>query len=99
MIAKLLIGLLNLIAKVVGILLFPIDALLVSFLPDVSNVLTNITYYMNLPFQVMGWLFSLLHIPSACFTLIVSYWVFKYAITGAASGIKLAITLYQKFKL
>ena len=99
MIGKLIIALLNIISKVVGILLLPLDLAVTALLPDLSNVMTSITNYLNLPLQVMGWVFSLVHIPSYCLQVIVMFWVFKYACTGAIAGTKKVITLYQRFKL
>ena len=43
MIGKLIIALLNIISKVVGILLLPLDLAVTALLPDLSNVMTSIT--------------------------------------------------------
>ena len=99
MIGKLIVGLLNIISKVVGILLLPLDYAVTALLPDLSNVITSITNYLNLPLQIMGWVFELVHIPKICLQIIVAFWVFKYACTGAIAGTKKVITLYQRFKL
>lgn len=99
MIGKLIIALLKIISKIIGILLLPIDSLLLALIPDLSTYISNIVYYINLPAQYMGWIFELFHVPAAVPVLIVSYWIFKYAVIGAASGVKLVITLYQRFKL
>lgn len=99
MIAKLIIGLLNIITKIVGIIMYPLDAIVVALIPDVSQAITNITYYLNLPSQFMGWILELFHIPSYATSLIIGYWVFKYAVIGATKGIKTTITLYQRFKM
>lgn len=98
MVAKLLIGFLNLITKIVGIIMLPLDTLVVNLIPSVGNTIYNITNYLNMPSEYMGWVFSLLHVPALALDLIISYWVFKYAVIGATAGVKKVITLYQRFK-
>lgn len=99
MISKLIIALLNLIQRVVAIIMFPLDALVTALVPDLSDTINSISTYLMLPGQYMGWIFELLHVPQACLLMIISYWVFKYAIIGATAGIKTVITLYRRFKL
>lgn len=98
MITKLIMALLNLITKVVGIIMAPIDGLVLALIPNLGNTIQSITYYLNLPSQIMGWVFRLVNVPNSALALIVSYWVFKYAVVGATSGVKKVITLYQRFK-
>lgn len=99
MIGKLIVALLKIISKVIGIMLTPIDALLLALIPDLSTYISSIVYYINLPAQYMGWILELFHVPAAVPVMVVAYWVFKYAVVGVASGIKWTITLYQRFKL
>lgn len=99
MIGKLILGLLNIISKIVSIILSPIDLLVSSMLPNVSSVLVSITTYLSLPARFMSWIFSLFHVPNIVPTLIIAYWVFKYGITTAISGTKKVITLYRRFKM
>lgn len=88
----------NVISKVASILLMPIDLILSSLLPDISYAIAYITEFMNLPFSIINWVFSLVHIPSIAIQLILSYWVFKYSVVGAIASTKYVITLYQRFK-
>lgn len=91
---------LKLIKKLTDLLFFPINAIIVNLLPSsVSNAISSITQYMQLPFQYMGWVLELLHVPTFALTLIIAYWVFKYAIVSSIAGIKKVIILYQRFKL
>ncbi len=99
MIAKLVMALLNIIGKIVSILLLPLDLAVTSLLPDLSGVMTSVSQYLRLPAQYMGWIFELVHIPAIVPTLIIAYWVFKYAVTGAVAGTKKVITLYRRFKM
>lgn len=99
MIAKLITALLKLIGKVASLLLLPLDLVVNNLLPDVSHAVYNITQYLNLPAQYMGWIFQLFNVPTLALTLIIAYWVFKYAVTGAVAGTKKVITLYQRFKI
>ena len=99
MIAKLILALLNAIGKIVGILLLPLDLAVSALLPDLSSVMVSITTYLTMPSRFMSWTFSLLHVPNIVPTLLISYWIFKYAVTGAVAGVKKVITLYQRFKM
>lgn len=98
MVSKIIMGLLNIITKIVSIILLPLDSLVTALLPDLSSSISDITYYLNLPSQFMGWIFELFHVPSLALSLIIAYWVFKYAVVGATAGVKKVITLYQRFK-
>lgn len=99
MITKIVMAFLTLITKVVGIIMGPIDVVVLALIPDLGNISDSIFYYMTLPSQYMGWIFELVHIPNQCLVLIISYWVFKYAVVGATAGVKKVISLYQRFKL
>lgn len=100
MVSAILNGFLKLIMKLTDILFFPINAIIVNLLPSsVSNALNSITQFMELPFQYIGWVFELVHVPTFALELIVAYWVFKYAIVSSVAGVKKVITLYQRFKL
>lgn len=98
MVTKIIMAFLKIITKIVSIILLPIDLLISNFLPDVNYALNSITQFMNLPADVMGWVFSVLHVPTSALSLLLAYWVYKYAVVGATSGVKKVITLYQRFK-
>lgn len=100
MISAIINGFLNLIMKLTDILLAPINLIIVNLLPtQINDSLTKITEFMELPFKYMGWIFELVHIPTTALTLIIAYWVFKYAVVSSVAGVKKVITLYQRFKL
>lgn len=100
MISKIINGILKLIMKLTDILFAPINLAITSLLPNnIQNALSSITQFMQLPFQFMGWIKELVHVPTLALELIIAYWVFKYAIVGSIAGVKRVITLYQRFKL
>lgn len=99
MIKSIINGIFSLIITIVNIVFLPINLAIDTLLPDVSNVLISIQTFLYLPTNCIGWLISLLHIPPLALTLIISYWVFKYAIVGATSGVKYVISVYKNFKL
>lgn len=100
MIGKIINGILKLIMKLTDLLFMPINLAITQLLPSsVQNALTSINQYMQLPFQFMGWIKELVHIPTLALELIIAYWVFKYAIVASIAGVKRVITLYQRFKL
>ena len=99
MFAKLINVIFKAITYVANLLMAPIDAIIVSNFPNVASALSSVTQFMTLPFQFMSWILALVHVPTTAITLIISYWIFKYAIVTSIATTKYVITLYQRFKL
>lgn len=98
MFGKIFLFILKLITELTTIILSPLDSLISTYLPDLANVLTSITQFMNLPISVMGWVFELVHIPTTLVALFVVAFISKYAIITASAGVKYVLTLYQRLK-
>lgn len=92
-------GIINLIIGFIALLLTPIDNLILSFLPDLSNAFTSIGSYLNVISQGLGWAISLTGLSSTALSLIVSYYVFKLTAPIGFYLIKLAIAWYNKLKV
>lgn len=86
------------IVGLVYIILQPIDAMILNFLPDLSNAFTGVANFLHLIGQSIGWAISASGLSSATFTLIISYYVFKLTAPMFMYFIKLALAWYYKIK-
>lgn len=98
MINALLTGIFNLIIGLVSVVLSPIDALIVQFLPDLSTGLSAIGSMFGLVDNVMGFCVSVSGLSSETLSLIVLYWTFKLTAPLAVSTVKSAIKWYNALK-
>ena len=98
MINAILTGIINLIIGLVSIILYPIDALIMSALPDLSNALTAVGSFLNLISTSIGWVISLTGLSSETLSLIVAYFTFKLTAPMLFYMIKLALDWYNKLK-
>lgn len=98
MINILLKGIISLIINLVSVLLTPIDNLILTVLPDLSNALTYIGNFLNIVGQSIGWAISLTGLSSTAISLIVMYYTFKLTAPVLFSTIKLALKWYDKLK-
>lgn len=98
MINALLTGIFNLIIGLVGVVLAPIDALITTFLPDLSTALSAIGAMFGLVDNVMGFCVSVTGLSSEALSLIVLYWTFKLTAPLAVSTVKSAIKWYKALK-
>ena len=98
MINALLQGVISLIIGLVNIILTPIDAIIVSALPDLSNAFTAIGSFLNVAGQSIGWVISLTGLSSSTISLVVTYYTFKLTAPFLFYMIKLALAWYNKIK-
>lgn len=98
MINKILMGIINLIVSLVSLILSPIDNLIASALPDLSNALTAVGNFFNLISYVIGWVVSATGLSQETLSLIVMYFTFKLTAPMLFYMIKLALSWYNKLK-
>lgn len=98
MINAILTGIINLIVGLVSLILAPIDALILSALPDLSNALTAVGSFLNLISTSIGWVISLTGLSNETLSLIVAYFTFKLTAPMLFYMIKLALDWYEKLK-
>lgn len=98
MINAILTGIIKLIVSLVDLILYPIDALITSSLPDLANALTAIGDFFGLISNVIGWVVSLTGLSNETISLIVMYFTFKLTAPLLFYMIKLAISWYDKLK-
>lgn len=98
MIGKILSGIFSLIISLVNVLLAPIDALISSALPDLSNALDSISSFFQFINTVIGYAIDASGLSDISIGLIVSYYVFVIGGTFSISVVKLALKWYEKLK-
>lgn len=98
MIGKILSGIIGLIISLVNLILSPIDNLITSALPDLSNALTSVGNFLNICLRSIGWVISLSGLSSACISIIIVYFVFKLTAPMLFYLIKLALSWYNRLK-
>ena len=98
MINAILTGIIKLIVSLVEIIMYPIDALITSALPDLANALTAIGDFFGLISNVVGWVVSLTGLSNETISLIVMYFTFKLTAPLLFYMIKLAVSWYDKLK-
>lgn len=98
MINALLKGIISLITSLVTTLLKPIDMLILSFLPDLSNAFTAIGNMLNFASQYIGFAIQITGLSNETLSLIVLYYTFKLTVPLMISTVKTAIKWYDKLK-
>lgn len=98
MINAILTGIIKLIVGLVSLILTPIDNLILSALPDLSNALTAVGNFFNLIGTSIGWVISVLGLSNETLSLIVLYFTFKLTAPMFFYMIKLALSWYNKLK-
>lgn len=87
------------VINLINLLLLPIDKLIQTYIPDLSNIFTNIGQLFNYIGSCIGWGISLLGIPQSVISLIIIYYTFKLTVPFIAYSIKLAIKWYTSLKI
>lgn len=98
MINAILKGIISLIIGLVSLILTPIDNLILTALPDLSNALTAVGNFLNLISNGIGWAVSLTGLSNESLSLIVMYFTFKLTAPMLFYMIKLALSWYNKLK-
>lgn len=98
MINKILMGIIKLIVSLVSIILTPIDNLIQSALPQLSNAFTAIGNFLNIISSSIGWCISLTGLSSETISLIVAYFTFTLTAPMLFYMIKLALSWYNRLK-
>ncbi|MBQ3021688.1 MAG: hypothetical protein IJD92_05655 [Bacilli bacterium] len=98
MINAILMGVIKLIVGLVSLILSPIDSIIISALPNLSNALSAVGSFLNLIAQGVGWAVSATGLSNETLSLIVMYFTFKLSAPMLFYMIKLAISWYDKLK-
>lgn len=87
------------IINLINLLLLPIDKLIQAYIPDLSNIFTNIGQLFTYIASGLGWAISFLGISQSVIALIITYYTFKLTVQFIAYTIKLAIKWYNSLKI
>lgn len=98
MIQALLSGIFKLIISLVNLLLFPIDSLISSVLPDVSSGLNAFNSLIDYVIDFIGYVVDMSGLSSIAINLIILYFTFIFASRPVIYVIKLAIKWYESLK-
>lgn len=98
MISKILSGLLSFVIGLSSIITKPIDLLIESSMPDLSEILGTIVNFFDIVSSSIGWGMSLVAFPRDALVIISAFFVFKYAIVGVSSGVKKVVKLWYVLK-
>ena len=88
----------SLILNFIALLLQPIDKIISSLLPDLSNIFTLIGNLLEIIFSQTGWVISFLALPHTAVNLIVTYLIISVIASYSVYFIKLAIKWYNNLK-
>lgn len=95
MIRAIINGIFSLIISLVGVILAPIDALIESTLPGLSDALSAIGTFFQTCTSAIGWVLSCFGLSSTCISLIIVYFTFKLTVPLLIHTVKLAIKWYH----
>ena len=99
MINAILKGVFKIVTKFINLLLSPINALIVTFLPGFNNVLSYISQFFNTASQYIGYIMNSLFIDSNVISFLILYWTFKLTFPLAVYTFKLCVKWYDKLKI
>jgi len=88
----------NVVSFLIHLILLPIDLLIESLLPELSEVFTSISDFLSLALSNVGYALSITGIPPAAIALVAAFWVFKLTLPINVWFIKLALGWWHKLK-
>lgn len=98
MIGALLQGLMNLVISLVNLVLAPIDAIILSVMPDLSNAMTQFGAFLNYVSVHIGWAISFTGLSQNAIGLMVMFLGFKLTAPILFYTVKLALKWYNRLK-
>lgn len=98
MIAKFFSVLFNLVIALVNVILAPIDLVIATALPSVSDALTGVGVAFQELCNYIPWAVSYFALKPWVWSLLVGYITFKLTVPFTVHAVKLAIEWYDKLK-
>lgn len=75
----------------VNLLLAPIDSLINTYIPDLSNALSGISNFLSIIGQNIAWCVSLTGLSSSAISLIILYYIFILSVKPTVYFFKLIV--------
>lgn len=91
-------GLFTFVINLINLLIVPLDLIIASALPSLSNILNYISEFFNYISNFIPWVVSYLGLPTEVLNIIVAYFVFKITVPITVASIKIAIKWYNALK-
>ena len=82
---------LNVIASVVNVILWPFGVLIATLIPSLDGMLTALSEYFDYAATYLAWIIDAFNIPGIVITAISSYYFFRFTTTFTVWTIKLLI--------
>ena len=98
MIGKILLGIISMITTLIYGILSPIDALIQSNFPVLSDAINAVGTLLDFLSNSIVWAVNLSGLSASCISLIIAYYTFKLTLPLAISGIKLVVKWYNALK-
>ena len=99
MIKAIISGIFKLILSLVNLILLPIDTLISTYLPSVSDALDMVSSFFNWVSNLLPWGISWFGLSSTTIALFVAYTTFELTVPLLVHTIKLAIKWYNSLKV
>lgn len=99
MINSILMGIFKVIISLVNLLLAPIDLLIESAFPSISDGLDMVSNFFNWVAGLIPWGISWFGLNSTVILLFVAYTTFELTVPVAVHTVKLALKWYDKLKI
>lgn len=88
----------NSVITIVGLVLYPINALIVQYLPSLNTALTAINSFLGIISNTLAYSVSLSMLSQTALSLIVIYYSFVLIFPMSVWFIKLIVKWYNKLK-
>lgn len=88
----------RLVFILINVITIPIDALIASVLPGLSDALGNVGDYLTIVTSSLGWAISVTAIPPPMIALIGFYYIFKLTVPLNLYMLKLAAKYWMTVK-
>lgn len=99
MINAILKGILSLLTSLLSIFLSPINNLINTYLPNVSNALTKVAQFFTMCTGKIGWVLDSLLIDSETISLLVTILIMKLTLPYLISATKSIVKWWRALKL
>lgn len=88
----------TIISAIANVILSPIYLVLGELAPDLANVVTAITTYINIGIEHLSWILEFLGVPEGACVVFFGYILAKYTFWLTYRASKFAIKVYNYFK-
>jgi hypothetical protein len=92
-------GIFSLILNLVSLILYPINALVLQYIPGLESAFATIENFFTVAFSYIGWVVDASLIAAETISLIIATYTFRLTLPLLVNSVKLAIKWYNSLKL